>query len=111
LPARRERAGGRSRQHPETGVSRGIAAAAVADSRKSSVPNVKERQKDPEDEAPVADAVDEERLLAGIRRALFSYQKPMSRYEQSPTPSQPRTCTRKLPASTSTSMKKQNRFR
>ena len=42
---------------------------------------------------------------------VFSYQKPISRYEQSPTPSQPANSTRKFPASTRTSMKKQNRLR
>ena len=42
---------------------------------------------------------------------FFWYQKPISRYEQSPTPSQPTNITRKFEPSTSVSMKKQNRFR
>ena len=44
--------------------------------------------------------------------ALFLwYQKPMSRYEQSPTPSHPTNMTRKVLPSTSVSMKKQKRLR
>ena len=39
------------------------------------------------------------------------YQKPMSRYEQSPTPSQKTKSRRKLPASTSIVIEKTNRFR
>ena len=39
--------------------------------RKSSVPNVDVDQEHAEDEAPVADAVGDERLLAGVRRALL----------------------------------------
>src|SRR5687767_4908741 len=38
-------------------------------------------------------------------------QKPISKYEQSPTSSQPTNISRKLLASTSTSMEKVNRFR
>ena len=42
---------------------------------------------------------------------FLRYQKPISRYEQSPTPSQPTNITGKLEPSTSTSMKAANRFR
>src|SRR5688572_15360729 len=41
----------------------------------------------------------------------FLYQKPMSRYEQSPTPSQPTNSTMKLSPSTRSSMNAANRFR
>ena len=41
----------------------------------------------------------------------FLYQKPMSRYEHSPTPSQPTNRRGRLPPSTSSSMKKVKRFR
>ena len=41
----------------------------------------------------------------------FVNQKPISRYEQSPTPSQPMNITGKLAPSTSTSMNAANRFR
>ncbi len=44
--------------------------------------------------------------------ALFLwYQNPISRYEDSPTPSHPTNMTRKVLPSTSVSMKKQKRFR
>ena len=47
------------------------------------------QQHDAEAEAEVADAVDDERLLAGRRPPpARSYQKPISRYEQRPTASQ-----------------------
>jgi len=52
--------------------------------------------------------VDDERFLARVA-AVFFCQKPMSRYEQRPTPSQPTTFTRKFDARTSTSMKEANR--
>ena len=42
---------------------------------------------------------------------FFLYQKPISRYEQRPTPSQPTNITRKFAPSTSTSMNAANRFR
>jgi len=42
---------------------------------------------------------------------FFWYQKPMRRYEQRPTPSQPTNMTTKFAASTRTSMKAANRFR
>ena len=42
---------------------------------------------------------------------FFSYQKPMSRYEQSPTPSHPTNSTRKFAPSTRTSMNAAKRFR
>ena len=42
---------------------------------------------------------------------FFSYQNPIRRYEQRPTPSQPTKSTRKLPASTSISMENMKRFR
>ncbi len=42
---------------------------------------------------------------------FFSYQKPISRYEHRPTPSQPTNITRKFAPSTSTSMKAAKRFR
>src|SRR6478672_294857 len=42
---------------------------------------------------------------------FFSYQNPISRYEQRPTPSQPTNITRKFEASTRTSMNAANRLR
>ena len=42
---------------------------------------------------------------------FFWYQKPMRRYEQRPTPSQPTNITRKFAPSTSRSMKAAKRFR
>ncbi len=42
---------------------------------------------------------------------VFLNQKPIRRYEHSPTPSQPTNMTGKLAPSTSTSMKAANRFR
>ncbi len=50
-------------------------------------------------------------FLPASAALFFWYQKPISRYEQSPTPSQPTNMTSALLPSTSTSMKKQNRFR
>ena len=41
----------------------------------------------------------------------FAYQNPMSRYEQSPTPSQPTNMSRKLSARTSVSIANMNRLR
>src|SRR5207247_9508093 len=41
----------------------------------------------------------------------FTYQKPISRYEHSPTPSHPMNRTRKLEPRTSTSMNAANRFK
>src|SRR5262245_17851762 len=42
---------------------------------------------------------------------FFTYQKPMRRYEHSPTPSHPTNITRKFEPSTSVSMNAANRFR
>jgi hypothetical protein len=54
-----------------------------------------EDQQRAEDEAEVADAVDDEGLLAGVAADFFLNQKPISRYEQRPTPSQPTNITGK----------------
>ena len=49
-------------------------------------------------------------FFAASAAAGLSNQKPISRYEQRPTPSHPTYRTRKFCASTSTSMKKTNRL-
>src|SRR3954466_4329000 len=50
-------------------------------------------------------------FLPASEADFFWYQKPISRYEQSPTPSHPTNITRKFEPSTSTSMNAANRFR
>ena len=50
-------------------------------------------------------------FLAASAAAFRSYQNPIRRYEQSPTPSQPTNRTRKLLARTRTSMKNTNRLK
>ena len=50
-------------------------------------------------------------LLPASVADFFLYQKPISRYEQSPTPSQPTNITGRLAPRTSTSMNAANRFR
>ena len=58
----------------------GFAASCAAISLKSSVPKCREQQEHAEQEAEVADAVDDEGLLAGVwPRSVFWNQKPMSR--------------------------------
>jgi hypothetical protein len=63
------------------------------------------------DDAEVTDAVGDEGLAAGAAAFLFSNQKPMSRYEQRPTPSQPTNSSGRLLASTRMSIDAVNRFR
>ena len=50
-------------------------------------------------------------FLPAAAAAGRSYQNPISRYEQRPTPSQPTNMSRKLSASTSVSIANMNRFR
>ena len=50
-------------------------------------------------------------LIAAALALGRSYQKPISRYEARPTPSQPKNICTRLSAVTSISMKKVNRFR
>jgi hypothetical protein len=50
-------------------------------------------------------------FLPASEADCFLNQKPMSRYEQRPTPSQPTNITGKFAPSTSTSMNEANRFR
>ena len=50
-------------------------------------------------------------FLPASEADFLTNQKPISRYEQRPTPSQPTNITRKLAPSTSTSMKLANRLR
>ena len=50
-------------------------------------------------------------LIAAAQAAGRSYQKPISRYEHNPTPSQPKKSCRKLSALTSISIEKVNRLR
>src|SRR5262249_55416760 len=50
-------------------------------------------------------------FLPASEADVFWNQKPMSRYEQRPTPSQPTNITRKFEPRTSTSMNEANRFR
>ena len=73
---------------------------------------VKKMKKDGEDEASVPDAVDDERLSSlPFAAASLSNQNPISRYEQSPTPSQPMNIRRKFAPSTRFNMKKVNMLR
>ncbi len=96
---------------PNPAASTGIVAAASATARKSSVPNVKNTRNIPRmnPQSPIRFVM--KAFLPASDALFFSYQNPISRYEQSPTPSQPTNITRKLPPSTRVSMKKQNRFR
>src|SRR5271169_5606700 len=50
-------------------------------------------------------------FLPALALASLSYQKPMSRYEHMPTPSQPTNNNGRLSASTNVSIEKVNRFR
>ncbi len=50
-------------------------------------------------------------LMAALFACRFSYQKPISRYEQAPTPSQKTRMCSSVPPSSSPSMAKQNRPR
>ena len=50
-------------------------------------------------------------FLPASAALFFLNQKPMSRYEQSPTPSQPTNISGRLPPRTSSSMKNVKRFR
>ena len=50
-------------------------------------------------------------FLAAFAFSVFSNQKPISRYEQRPTPSQPTNSRGRLPPRTSSSMKNVKRFR
>ena len=81
--------------------------------RPSGNERVEEREyaHDAEREAEITDAVDDEGLdRRGVRRGR-SYQNPINRYEQSPTPSQPKNNCTKLSAETSMSMKKVKKLR
>ena len=50
-------------------------------------------------------------FLPAVALASFSNQKEMRKYEQAPTPSQPRKVSSRLSPRTSISMEKTNRFR
>ncbi len=96
---------------PNVACSTGIAAAASATARKSSVPKVKNTRKIPrmKPQSPIRLAM--KAFFPASDALCFSYQNPMSRYEHRPTPSQPTNITRKFAPRTRTSMKAQNRFR
>ena len=96
---------------PNFAVSTGHGPAALATSRKSSVPNVTKTRKMPSRNPQSPTRLVMNAFLPASDALFFSYQYPISRYEQRPTPSQPTNITRKFAPRTSVSMKKQNRFR
>ena len=67
-----QRGARQDRRARQRGASAGSAATAVATPWKSSVPNAAEQRQHAEDEPEVADAVDDEGLLAGVGGRLAS---------------------------------------
>ena len=70
-----------------------------------------EDQEDPQDKPKIPYPIDDEGLLPSIGCRLTVNQKPIKRYEHSPTPSHPRNINKKLFPMTRRSMEKMNRFR
>jgi len=68
----------------------------------------REDQADAEQEAEIADAVDQEGLDVGVDRARPRVPEAISRYDTRPTASQPKNSCRKLFAITSISIEKVN---
>ena len=96
---------------PMPAASTGIAAAISATAWKSSVPKVKKTRKMPRMKPQSPMRLTMNAFLPASDALCLWYQKPISRYEQSPTPSHPTNITRNVLPSTSSSMKKQNRLR
>ncbi len=88
-----------------------VAPAVPKTSSKSSVPNFATINARPISIAVSPIRVVMNAFLAAFAFSVLSNQKPISRYEQSPTPSQPRYRTRKFSPRTSISMKNTKRFR
>ena len=78
---------------------------------KSVVPNVANISATPSDRPMSPTRLTTNAFLAAAAAESLCCQKPMSRYEARPTPSQPRNSPRKLPESTSTSIAATNRLR
>src|SRR5687767_3704895 len=91
--------------------SDGSAATRTASSWKSSVPNAQKSESIPRMKPRSPTRLTMKAFLPASDADCFVNQKPMSRYEQRPTPSQPTNITGKLAPSTSTSMKEANRLR
>ena len=94
-----------------TDVSTGMAAAADATDWKSKVPNVVKTRSMPRMKPKSPIRLTTNAFLPASAADGLRNQNPISRYEQSPTPSQPTNITGKLEPSTSTSMKAAKRFR
>ena len=92
-------------------ASGGSAATCAARFWKSSVPKVVQSSSIPRMNAKSPMRLTTNAFFPASMADCFWYQKPISRYEQRPTPSQPTNSTGKLVPSTSTSMKAANRFR
>src|SRR5262245_66323932 len=92
-------------------VSGAIADTARAISWKSIVPNWTNASSTPSTNPKSPIRLTMNAFLPASDADFFSYQNPISRYEQSPTPSQPTNRIRKFAPSTSTSMNAANRFR
>ena len=92
-------------------VSTGSAATLLATPWKSSVPNWLKTSSVPRMNAKSPMRLTTNAFLPASVADCFLYQKPISRYEQRPTPSHPTNIIGKLAPSTSTSMNAANRFR
>src|SRR4051794_37192254 len=95
---------------PNPAASGAIDATAADTSRKSTVPNVKNTRKTASRNPKSPIRLTMNAFLPASAALDLRYQNPISRYEQSPTPSHPTNRTTKFPASTSSSMNAQNRF-
>src|SRR5512143_1674762 len=80
-------------------------------SEKLIVPKVQKIRKTPNRNPKSPIRLTTKAFLPASDADFFSYQKPMSRYEHRPTPSQPTNMSRKLLAPTSVSMAKTKRLR
>src|SRR5688572_23451059 len=92
-------------------ASAGSPAIAPFSSLKLTVPNCEKASSTPRMNATSPMRLTTNAFLPASAADGFAYQKPMSRYEQSPTPSQPTNSTMKLSPSTRSSMNAANRFR
>src|SRR5689334_14883887 len=86
-------------------------ATARAASRKSRVPKRENSSSIPSTKPQSPMRFTMNAFLPASDADFLTNQKPINRYEQSPTPSQPTNITRKFAPSTSTSMKAANRFK
>ena len=94
---------------PPASAARDVAL--VARSTRSTVPKVWKARMVPRIRPASPTRFTMKAFLPASAALFFSYQKPMSRYEQRPTPSQPTNMRGRLPPSTRSSMKKVNRLR